>query len=286
MTLAETLEQICGEPVRLTGRVDGGDINDAAGAVTDSGRRLFVKTNAAPPPGMFAAEAAGLAAMGAAPGGPRIPGVLGTSDDGRVLVLEWIERGRPGRGYWERLGRELAAMHAVTRDSYGFDGDNYIGSTEQPNPDESSWVVFFRDHRLGFQQDLLRRRGRCPRGLDRALDRVRDRLDSLIPQEPSERPALLHGDLWGGNAMAGPDGEPVIFDPATYFGHPEADLAMTQLFGGFDHRMLGAYHEHSPLQPGFGERIPLYNLYHVLNHANLFGGGYASQAEAMAKRYA
>ncbi len=268
----------------MRGSVGGGCINSAARGVAGDGRPFFVKTNQAAPPGMFSAEAAGLRALSAADGGCRVPAVLGVSDELGVLVLEWIESGSGGLGYAEALGRGLAAQHRVTREVCGFDaGDNYIGSTRQPNSDEVDWVVFFRDQRLGFQQELLRERGRMSRGLDRALDRVRERMRELL--ELPERPALLHGDLWGGNAMPGPSGEPVIYDPAAYFGCREADLAMTQLFGGFGPRFFGAYAEAFPLLDGYAERRDVYNLYHILNHANLFGGGYAAQAEAMARRF-
>jgi len=281
VTLADDVGAVLGEGVRLLGSVGGGCINTAARGVTASGTPFFVKTNDRAPAGMFVAEAAGLAALRDA-GGCRVPAVLGVRED--LLVLEWIDSGSAGAGYSEALGRGLATQHRVTRALCGFDSDNYIGSTPQPNPDERDWVVFFRDHRLGFQHDLLRERGRSSRALDAALDGLRRRLDDLL-RLPSERPALLHGDLWGGNAMPGPNGEPVIYDPATYFGCREADLAMTQLFGGFGQRFFAAYEEAFPLAPGYDERRDIYNVYHILNHANLFGGGYSAQATAMAQRY-
>ncbi len=285
MTTARTLQNLLGEPVTLEGSVSGGCINAAVRGRTASGRAIFVKSNDAAPPGMFEAEAAGLRALAAASGGPRIPEVLAVSEPESLLVLEWLERGRPGPGYWERFGRELAALHRTTHSHYGFaSGDNTIGSAPQPNPLMTDWLTFFRDHRLDFQRRLLRRKGRCPAALDRALDQVLEQLDRWLDL-PDEHPALLHGDLWSGNAMCGAKGEPIIFDPAAYFGCREADLAMTELFGGFDRHLLSAYEEAFPLAPGYPERRDLYNLYHVLNHANLFGGSYASQALSIAKRY-
>lgn len=283
MSLERALARLLGEPVDLEGGVSGGCINATVRGRTASGRPIFVKSHASPPPGMFRAEAAGLSALRAVPDGPRAPEVLAVSDG--ALVLEWIERDRPSRGYWERFGRALAALHRNgTRATYGNEVDNYIGSTPQPNPETDDWIPFFRDHRLGYQRRLLRKRGRCPAALDRALDALMERLDELLTL-PAERPALLHGDLWGGNAMCGPGGEPVVIDPACYYGVREADLAMTELFGGFDGRMLAAYDEAFPLAPGYPERRDLYNLYHVLNHANLFGGGYAGQALDLCRRY-
>ena len=196
--------------------------------------------------------------------------------------MDWIERGRATRDYWEALGRGLAAQHRTTRNTFGFEGDNFIGRTPQPNPSETDWVTFYRDHRVVFQQRLLRERGRCSSSLDRLLDTFCDRMSEWL--QTDEPPALLHGDLWGGNAMADASGAAVIYDPAAYYGCREADLAMTELFGAFDSAFYGAYNEVYPILSGYSERRDLYNLYHVLNHANLFGGGYASQAESILKK--
>lgn len=280
MNLEAVLRRLLGEAVSVGREVGGGCISRAVRGRCASGREVFVKINQPAPARMFSAEAAGLRALAA--GGCRVPEVLGVSDSDGVLVLEWIEEGRANRGYWEALGRGLAAQHRIEREQFGFDMDNYLGSTPQPNtPRQSSWVEFFRDQRLGFQQRLLREKGRCPRALDEGLDRLKGRLERWLP---AARPALLHGDLWGGNAMASASGEAVIYDPAVYFGCREADLAMTQLFGGFDQGFYSAYDEAFPIEPGYEERRDVYNLYHVLNHANLFGGGYVSQAADIVRR--
>jgi protein-ribulosamine 3-kinase len=281
--MLEQLEGLVGESLRLDGAVHGGDINQAFGATTTSGRRFFIKANAHSPRGMFTAEAEGLRALGAVAGGCAVPEVVAVSEEPALLVLSWIERGRATQAYWEALGRGLAAQHRATRDTFGFEGDNFIGHTPQPNPSESDWIPFYRDHRIVFQQRVLREKGRCSSSLDRLLDTFCDRMDEWL--QTDEPPALLHGDLWGGNAMADASGAAVIYDPAAYYGCREADVAMTELFGGFDSAFYAAYNEVYPLQPGYPERRDLYNLYHVLNHANLFGGGYASQAEGILRRF-
>jgi protein-ribulosamine 3-kinase len=180
------------------------------------------------------------------------------------------------------LGEQLAAMHRATRDRFGWRRDNTIGSTPQVNMQLSDWVEFWRRHRLGYQLDLAARNGY--RG---ALQDKGAQLLERLPQFfKGYRPAasLLHGDLWGGNAAVTAGGEPVIFDPAVYYGDREADLAMTTLFGGFTPAFYRAYETQWPLDPGHRERHELYNLYHVLNHLNLFGGGYRAQAEGMIDR--
>ena len=283
MNLSEIVQSLADEPVTLHGGVSGGSINDAVRGTTASGRPLFIKSNRRSIAGMFAAEAAGLAALRAAPGGCRIPEVIGVHES--ALVLEWIEAGPETAQSQAELGRGLAAQHRVTRPECGFDaGDNFIGSTAQFNPNEADWITFFRDHRLGFQKRLLQDNGRGSDALLLALDRLSERLDDLLRVD-DEAHALLHGDLWGGNKMTDSAGAPVLIDPAVYFGCREADVAMTQLFGGFSPRFYSAYNEAFPPAPGYSERRDIYNLYHVLNHANLFGGGYAAQALSIAQRY-
>ena len=276
--MTQRLTELLGERAEVRGSVGGGCINEAAHGVTASGRRFFVKTHRAPPANMFVAEAAGLEALRR--GGCRVPEVLAVADD--ALVLEYIQAGPAGDGFAEKLGRGLALQHRVTRDCYGFEMDNYCGATPQPNPDMANGIGFFREARLMFQLRLLREKGRCSAGLERAVEGACARLEDWVVVEP---PALLHGDLWGGNAMASADGEAVIYDPAAHFGFREADLAMTQLFGGFGPRFFAAYDEVYPIAAGYEDRRDLYNLYHVLNHSNLFGGAYARQAEMIARRY-
>jgi fructosamine-3-kinase len=246
--------------------------------VIDGGRRrYFAKTNERSQADNFAAEAEGLAALATA--GARVPSPLcrGEAGDEAFLVLEHLEM--RGTGDYAALGHSLALVHSVRGDAFGWRRDNYIGSTPQINRVSSSWSDFWRDARLRPQLELAKRNGLRARLLEkggRLVDAIPRLLSSYAPT-----PSLLHGDLWGGNAGFLAGGAPVLFDPAVYWGDRETDLAMTELFGGFPPGFYSAYAKVAPLDPGYARRKPLYNLYHVLNHANLFGGGYASQAERM-----
>jgi fructosamine-3-kinase len=278
-----------GTPVDLRG-LGGGCIADAAVARFADGTRVFVK-RAAGQPGMFAAEAAGLGALEEA-GAIRIPRVLAVSEE--ALVLEMIEAAPRKRGFFEDFGRRFAGLHRHRGKACGFPGDNFIGSTPQPNrpldgawedaaaDDGSGWPGFFLERRLRYQIDLAGERGRheLAQLFDRAESRILDLLSGA--QEP---PVILHGDLWGGNFIVDEHGDACLIDPAVYYGHREADLAMTRLFGGFDSAFYAAYDEALPLAPGHAERLPIYQLYHVLNHFNLFGGGYYEQGRQILMQY-
>lgn len=281
--IGEAIGAATGEPFEARGHhsVGGGCIN-AAFVVGDGHREFFVKTNQAHLVEMFAAEAEGLAEI-VASRSVRAPEPIcwGEAAGQSYLVLERLGLGGGGRGAAERLGRELAAMHRATRNRFGWHRDNTIGSTHQPNDEEADWLAFYRDHRLGFQLDLAARNGfGYLRGKGEEL---MGRLVDFFPgYDP--KPSLLHGDLWSGNYAVETGGDPVIFDPAVYYGDREADLAMTELFGPFPAAFYDAYAEAWPIDPGYGVRKSLYNLYHILNHANLFGGGYAGQADSMMGR--
>ena len=269
--------------------VGGGCINRAEIVELIDGRRYFVKSNPDPLPGMFEREAEGLDAL-AATRTIRVPKPLGAGGGptGGVpfLVTEAIETGAPGRGFWETFGRRFAELHrAAGPERFGFEHDNYLGATPQPNAWTDDWCDFFRRHRLGHQLELARRAGLCDPTLEGLGDRLLDRLEDLLA-EPEEPPCLLHGDLWSGNYMVDSTGEPVLIDPATYYGRREADLAMTHLFGGYDPRFYAAYEEAWPLAPGAAERLEIYKLYHLLNHLNLFGSGYRQGCLAILRRFA
>jgi len=284
--LCSRISAALGAPVDDIHRVGGGDINQAA-RIQVGGEQLFVKYHSAPPGGMFAREADGLEALRAV-GALRVPEVVAVGDD--FLVMEWIGgRGR-AHDFDQRLGQGLAAIHSSTLSAagqpappFGFEGDNFIGTLPQKNPESASWVEFFGRMRLGAQLELGSRGGRFESGLLARGERLIERLDDLIPDDAD--PALLHGDLWGGNFMVGADGEPVLIDPAVYRGHREVEIAFTQLFGGFGKRFYVAYDSTWPLEPGFSERRDLYNLYPVLVHANLFGGHYITRADQMIRAY-
>lgn len=255
-----------------------GMVSVGGGCINDSFRSgdYFLKFNR---PGFlpqFEAEALALKSIEATKS-IRVPGVVGHGVAGHqaYLVLEYLPLQSLSNESSEELGHRLAALHRHTSPEPGFAIDNAIGATPQPNTPLESWCEFWRERRLRHMFRLAEARGRTFAGAGALLER----LDEFLPTSPPN--SLLHGDLWAGNAASLPDGTPVIFDPASYHGHDEADLAMTRLFGGFPPSFYQAYHEERPQSPGYEKRIDLYQLYHVLNHFVLFGGGYAGQAERM-----
>jgi fructosamine-3-kinase len=261
--------------------VGGGCINTGM-RLTDGERSYFVKLNRSGLLDMFEAESEGLKAL-ADTRTIRVPSPVcsGVSGDQAYLVMEFIEMGHGGRESAEVAGRLLAAMHQVNQPYFGWQRDNTIGSTPQPNQRQDEWIDFWREQRLGFQLQLAAGNG-YQGNLQRRGERLLDRFHLLLDHQP--KPSILHGDLWSGNLAYDRLGQPVIYDPAVYYGDREADLAMTELFGGFGRRFYDAYRESWPLSPGYATRKVLYNLYHILNHLNLFGGGYLSQAEGMIDR--
>lgn len=282
-SVEEAVRNEFGEGVVITDRsyIGGGDINDAACLTFNDGRRIFMKSNRISNKRFFDTEVTGLEAI-AATGTIQVPELIckGT-DRGKgisFLMMELVRGERRIKDFWEVFGRELAAMHLADTDSYvrggryGFTEDNYIGAGEQINERRSSFVEFFRDCRLRPQFD---RAGRYfDRGLVKSINRLLDNLQELLI-EP-EKPSLLHGDLWSGNYIVGNDGRAWLIDPAVYVGCAEADIAMTELFGGYASSFYGAYHEIIPVTEGYERRRNVYNLYHMLNHLNLFGRGYLS----------
>jgi protein-ribulosamine 3-kinase len=244
------------------------------------GRRYFAKTNDRSALDSFAAEADGLAALAAAGARVPVPVCRGQAHEHAFLVLEHLEL--RGNGDYAALGRSLAAVHSVHGETFGWHRDNYIGGTPQLNQRSASWSDFWREARLGPQLELAGK-NRLGRDLVGKGERLVEALPRLL-SEHAPAASLLHGDLWSGNAGFRADGAPVLFDPAVYWGDREADIAMTELFGGFPRAFYSAYAEVAPLAQGYAVRKTLYNLYHVLNHANLFGGGYAAQAKAMIER--
>jgi protein-ribulosamine 3-kinase len=267
---------------RPASRVQGGSINECYRWESGAGP-LFVKVAAVNQLAALEAEAIGLEELRAA-NAVRVPGVLafGASDDRAYLVLEWIELEGSSAHAEEDLAVRLARQHRVSSPEFGWQRDNTIGATPQHNAGMSDWVRFFRERRLAFQLELARANGHDGRLQQRGA-RLLERMAALFTAHHPE-PSLLHGDLWGGNWGVDPHGAPVIFDPALYFGDREADIAMTRLFGGFGPSFHAAYQSAWPLDAGAETRAVLYNLYHVLNHLNLFGGGYLRQAESMIDR--
>ena len=262
--------------------VHGGCINRCWRWETSAGP-VFVKEAPANRLAMLEAERDGLLELrGAA--AVRVPEPLawGSSDQAAFLVLEWIDFGPVTPPAEERLGEQLAFQHRCQADRYGLGHDNTIGSTPQPNAWADDWVRFLRERRLGFQLELAARNGHGGRLQERG-HRLLEVIDVFFgTYRPA--PSLLHGDLWGGNRGVDSSGQPVIYDPAVYYGDREADIAMTRLFGGFGPRFHSAYVAAWPLDQAAGTRRDLYNLYHVLNHLNRFGGSYRAQAESMIDR--
>lgn len=270
--------------------LSGGSISQVARLRSERGDYLL-KWGGRGLAGFFAAEARGLALL-ASTGAVRVPAVLAwrdaaDSDPQGFILLEWLAAppGADRGAAAQALGYALAALHRTTVPAYGLDDDNYIGATPQPNGWMASWRSFFRERRLRFQADLARRNGHLSGERARRMERLLDRLDAWI-DDRAVQPALLHGDLWGGNFLVGPGGAPALIDPAVYYGDREADLAFTTLFGGFPGSFYRAYDEVWPLPPGWQERRDLLNLYHLLNHLNLFGESYGGAVDAVLKRYA
>ena len=257
--------------------VSGGCINQGY-AVSGNGLIYFVKINQANQEAMFAAEALGLKQIHATKT-IRVPEPIcwGIADKSSYLVLEWLEFGGGDSQSWEKMGRNLARLHQVSlSDRFGWHCNNTIGSTPQINTISNSWADFFAHQRIGYQLRLAKERGGNFPDEDQVIPAISEILSQHQPH-----PSLVHGDLWSGNAAITVDGEPVILDPATYWGDREVDLAMTELFGGFPAAFYRGYNDVFPLDAGYQKRKTLYNLYHILNHFNLFGGGYASQANRM-----
>lgn len=277
--VAEHLSSHCGYPFRITDRhaVGGGSINNAY-QVSDGRQRYFVKTNRAQLAYMFEAEARGLGELFDTDS-IKVPEPIahGVSGHESYFVMGWLDLS--GQPKAEAFGRQMAALHRNTQARFGFDIDNTIGSTPQLNQWSDEWVDFWRKQRLGYQLDLARRNGHGHRLYDLGqglLERCQ-----LFFSDYRPLASLLHGDLWSGNWAGDEQGQPVIFDPAAYYGDREADLAMMELFGNPGQRFFAAYEEAFPIDPGYRIRRTFYNLYHILNHANLFGSSYAMQAENM-----
>ncbi len=266
-------------PVVSLEPVAGGCIHNGARLGVQQGDTFFLKQNAAVPADLFPKEAHGLEAL-AVPGGPRLPRPLLVGAN--FLLLEDLQPGPRRAGYWEALGEQLAVLHATVSDTFGFEHDNYLGSTPQPNPKLVDGHAFFAEHRLRFQGRLALDQGLLePDDFD-CLERILERLPGLIPAQPA---SLLHGDLWSGNVSSGPTGAPAIIDPAAHYGWAEAELGMTALFGGFPEPFYASYEASAELAPGWRSRLSLYNLYHLLNHLNLFGRSYLSQVQSTLRRW-
>lgn len=278
MTVDELIAEALGSPLKSSEALGGGCIASTRLAGLADGRQVVIKTGAT----TFLEEAAGLRELQKADA-IRIPDVLFVQEE--VLVLEAIPSGEPGADFMECFGRQFAALHRVRAAAHGFYADNFIGASAQRNtPCCEDWAAFYWQQRLAVQLRLAEQKGLADAALRTAMHHLEARLPDLLAGT-EEQPSLLHGDLWNGNFLVGPAGEAVLIDPAVYYGHREADLGMTHLFGGFSARFYDAYEEAWPLPDGHQDRVGLYMLYHVLNHLNLFGRSYLGQAVQLARRY-
>lgn len=289
-SLAEAIEDKFGKGVTVEKKtaVHGGDANDAYALLLSDGSKAFLKANSLSNADFFRAEKEGIDAIRST-GTIRVPEIYaaGTDNGYSFLLMEHIGSAGKVRGFWDELGRKLAAMHKagtadfVSGGKYGFKADNYIGAGYQKNGCRDSWIKFFAEQRLEvqfklteryFDSDIIKKAGKLLDTLDRFL------------YEP-EKPSLLHGDLWAGNFMADENGNPMLIDPAVYVGCSEADIAMTELFGGFDRSFYTAYFDEMGKVPGYEDRRDLYNLYHLTNHLNLFGRSYLLSVVRIIERY-
>jgi fructosamine-3-kinase len=291
--LADALARATGAAVTGARRAAGGSINVAWALELDGGRRAFVKTRADAEPAEYETEAAGLRWL-AEPAAVELPGVIAVGEDPPFLALEWIDEGRLDAAGEEALGRGLAALHLAGAPEHGApppgapapDGavaPLRIGELELPNDPAPDWPTFYAQRRLEPLAELSERRGALSASGRAAVARVCARIGELAG--PPEPPARLHGDLWGGNVLAGADGRARLIDPAAYGGHREVDLAMLRLFGSPSPRVFAAYDEAVPLAAGHAERVELWQLFPLLVHAALFGGHYGASAERAARRY-
>ncbi|MEM9214977.1 MAG: fructosamine kinase family protein [Cyanobacteria bacterium P01_F01_bin.150] len=288
--IADRISQATQKPFAIDRQrsVGGGDVNQAYEIVDQSHQQIyggektyFLKLNDASRVNMFEAEALGLREMAETQTiqAPR-PICWGTADGSAYIVMEWLEIGRGSRQSWAKMGQQLAEMHRVTNPKgFGWNQNNTIGFIPQINDWTDSWSTFWRDYRIGYQLKLARKRGGNFPCQDEFLQAIPELLMDHDPQ-----PSLVHGDLWSGNAAVTQAGNPIIFDPATYYGDREVDLAMSELFGRFPNEFYAAYDAAYPINSGYERRKTFYNLYHILNHFNQFGGGYGAQANSMMER--
>jgi protein-ribulosamine 3-kinase len=263
--------------------VSGGSINSTYRLLTNQGD-FFLKYNSSAPDDFFEKEAIGLNLLRSVNTGLRIPDVVLHDNpiDNRpgFLLMEYIKEGRSGDSF--TFGVELAKLHRNRSNSFGLDSDNYIGSLPQRNRRHDQWADFFSEERIKPQIEMAVKSGKMDDHVFDLWDNLYSQLDDLLP---AAKPSLVHGDLWGGNYLFDESGNAVLIDPAVYYGHPEMDLAFTKMFGGFSVDFYRGYESISPLEPGFNERVPVYKLYPLLVHANLFGGHYTTQAIQLLNKF-
>lgn len=272
------IENFRGEEIKRAESLSGGCISNAYKVMFTDGLAYLLKIKEHSPADMFAAEAHGLQELRKA-SAIKVPEVFFYDRD--FILLEYIRSAEKKKNFFEEFGRKFAQLHRYTSEDFGFYEDNYIGSTPQKNiyneGTRKSWTNFYYSKRLLYQYKLAERNGYAEGELRSAFMKIENKIEPILGGS-EEPPSLLHGDLWSGNYMADDNGEACLIDPAVYYGHREADLAMTKLFGGFPVSFYQAYNEEFPLKEGWEYRENIYMLYHVLNHMNIFGRGYYAQA--------
>lgn len=279
--VAERAEQLLGSSVVSTAPVAGGDVCSAVKLRLSSGRTAFLKTLAQAPPAFFEREAAGLRWLAEVDDGVATPDVLGVDSD--CLILGWVETVRPGQDAAAAFGRALARTHLAGAPSYGADADGYIGRLPLANQPLPTWSEFYVERRIAPYVRVARDKGLVAPADAELIERAAARVGEVVPDEP---PSRLHGDLWNGNVLWGQEDRVVVIDPAAYGGHREVDLAMLTLFGlpQLPH-VMAAYDEVAPLGEDWQERLGIHQLFPLVVHACLFGGGYGARAASIARRY-
>jgi len=269
--------------IRRVTPVSGGSINLSARLDSSVGNFFLKSNDAFRYPSMFEKEGRGLQLLQEQKI-ISVPEVILTDEaEGQsYLILRFIESGKRKINFWEEFGISLAKLHKVSSSKFGLEENNFIGSLIQSNTQHSRWIDFFTEERISKQMQMALKSGILKQEDEKNLNKLFLKFESLIPEEI---PSLIHGDLWSGNYMTGISGEPCLIDPAVYYGHREMDLAMSHLFGGFETVFYESYHSEFPLSPGFEERIDIHNLYPLLVHVNLFGGGYVSQVRSIIKKF-
>lgn len=283
--LLNKIESSIDDRIVNTHSVSGGCISDSQMITTESGKKYFVKVKYSQPDDMFIKEANGLNELRKS-NAIRIPEVISAVSD--YILLESIESGTRIKNFFEDFGRKFADLHKFKAEHFGFNENNYIGSNPQinitQNSEATNWTEFYFNKRILFQYELAVKNGYADSTLTSLIKKLENKIPELL-KGSDEQPCLLHGDLWSGNFIVDESGEACLIDPAVYYGHREADLAMTKLFGGFSSQFYDSYNEYYPLLDGYEFRENIYKLYHVMNHLNLFGSGYYGQTISLLKYY-
>lgn len=282
--LRSRCREILGTEIQSVRDIGGGDINQARLLETEKGSYFLKMNSGEEAAAMFQAEAKGLQIL-ACLGIFKIPEVIGFGREGGLsfLLMEFVESGPRTASFWEDFGRSLARLHRRSDKNFGLDHDNFIGALPQKNNRHPDWASFFIEERLQPQIELANRLNKLQASDNQRFEKLFQKISELCPEE---MPALTHGDLWSGNFLSGPKKEVVLIDPAVSYAHREMDMAMTRLFGGFDSKFYNSYENAFPLEPGFEGRVAVYQLYYLLVHVNLFGGGYVNSVRSILKKIA